>query len=409
MTGDSSISNGVEKAEQCVVDQGAAHQNAGDQGAVENGQANQDIVEQSIISRFDPKLFYRSDFYDEKADEEIFKKIEAQNEELCKEFNENRFTFSLKNMKTKKIPEFIEKFRASSFFLLCFQIKGRTKGSGKAAKTVFEQRVGPDYLKEIDAICIMLDDRHIYRFEGDEQIKQFREALARHGFEFEMERVVGICFDTKHAYKILKCCLEIDEATLRKIIWHDPKMAHWSLDPDTEEPASLMQITAEYLQLDDVEAFLANANEVMKNDPLKYSGLFRTVLLMPVMVEQRKLLKEQELFDSYINVELPALLLFGQMELTGFTFDVLLSRKSKKEWDSLINQLNQLIKDRNQEFVNVRSPQQVKAMLEKLGLYDQYVEHFPLAEGEVKENLKTGKEILEKVRAFTLGLLSTNC
>lgn len=177
-------------------------------------------------------------------------------------------------------------------------------------------------------------------------------------------------------------------------------MAHWSLDPDVTEPDSLMHIAADYLQLNDVEAFLANANEVIKGNPQELTTLFRTVLTIPIIVEQRKQLKEDNLFDSYMNVELPVLLLFGEMELTGFTLDVLLARKSKTEWNKLINKLNSKIKERNGDFVNVRSPLQVREMFEQLGLYDKYIEHFPLADGETKESLKTGREILEKVTVF---------
>lgn len=182
-TGDSLISNGIEKGQTELAEQGADEQ-------------------ATIISQFDPKLFYESDFFDASSDQRIFELIEAQNKELCEEFNENKFQFSVKNMRTKKIPDFINKFRSTDFFTLCFQIKGRTKGTGKSAKTVFDMRVGPDYLEEIDTICIMLDDRQIYRFQGDDHIEQFKKALNRHGFEFEKERVVGICFDVKHGYKV---------------------------------------------------------------------------------------------------------------------------------------------------------------------------------------------------------------
>ena len=352
------------------------------------------------MEKFDPQKFYEPLF----DDQPIFGAIERVNQEIVDLINANQFQFSVKNVKEKKLPEFIKKFEATDFFLLCFQIKPDTKGKGKAAKQVIDMRVGPDYLQKIDAMCLVLGDKTVHRFESNKQVVQFVQQLNEHGFEFKNEHVVGICYDAKHGHKILRSCFEFGEDQLQKIIWHDPKVAHWLLDPDVDEPNNLLHIADDYLQeqLNDVDAFLNDANKLIQNSDqgAMYTILFRTILLYPVMVRLRALLSERGMLDAYRNVEMPALLLFGDMELTGFTIDRLKIHASKTHWDGLIRRLTLKLQERNGGDVNPRSPQQMQELLRKAGLYEKYVEAYPLPEGMSIESLKTGREVLEKVRAL---------
>lgn len=349
--------------------------------------------------QFDPKLFYEPLFDDQK----IFESIKKQSGEIIDQMNKNEFQFSVKNVKEKRLAEFVSKFKETEFFLICFQIKPDTKGKGRSAKLVVDMNVRPEYLAKIDALCIVLGDKTIHRFENHKQVTQLVDYLIMHGFEFAKEHVVGISFDAKHTYKILKCCFEFGEDNLRKITWYDPKLAHWSLDTDVKEPENLLHIADEYLdgQLEDVDTFLADANKLIQNPEggADYSLLFRTILLYPVMVGLKALLQDRGLFESYVNIEMPALLLFGEMELTGFTIDILKLRKSKAEWQELVRKLILKLKARNGGVdLNPRSPQQVQNLLKENGLYEKYIEKYGLPEGMSIDSLKTGKEILEKVR-----------
>ena len=111
------------------------------------------------------------------------------------------------------------------------------------------------------------------------------------------------------------------------------------------------------------------------------------------------MLNERNLFNSYVNIEMPVLQLFGDMELNGFTIDICYLKKSIKEWTSLCNALDNKLKAHNDgEAVNPRSSLQVHNLLEKNGLYDKYVEQYGLPEGVSIETLKTGKDILEKMK-----------
>lgn len=86
------------------------------------------------------------------------------------------------------------------------------------------------------------------------------------------------------------------------------------------------------------------------------------------------------------------------MELKGLTLDVLYLDKAIKEWDSYIKLMQKEIKARNNGVeVNVRSPKQVQTLLKETGLYDKYIEAYNIQGVEASE-LKTGKDILEKMR-----------
>lgn len=350
----------------------------------------------SVRPKFDPQLFYEPIF----DDQSIFASIEKQNQEIIQLINANEFQFSVSSVKAKRLADFVKKFKATKFFLICFQIKPDTKGKGKSAKQVIDMKVGPNYLNKIETMCIVLGDKTIYRFDN-KAIVEFIDHLNRHGFEFENEHVVGICFDAKHAYKILSSCFEFGKENLAKIIWHDPMVAYWLLDPDEKEPVNLLYIAEDFLQeqLNDVQRFLKEANQLMQDQPeAGYSIFFRTILLYPVMARLRALLRERNLFDSYANIEMPALLLFGEMELTGLSVDVLNLRRSKTNWDALIRKLTLKLKARNGgDEINPRAPGQMRTLLDKNGLYDRYFEVFPLPEGVSKESVKTDRGTLERV------------
>lgn len=116
------------------------------------------------------------------------------------------------------------------------------------------------------------------------------------------------------------------------------KVAHWLLNPDADEPNSLFDLLPFYLQIENAKNFVRQIDETASKNK-DYRVLTQSVLLYPVMSNLRKQLVEKKLIDSYFNVEIPVLLIFGDMELTGFTIDKLCLKKSIKDWNSILTKL----------------------------------------------------------------------
>ena len=200
------------------------------------------------------------------------------------------------------------------------------------------------------------------------------------------------------------------------------------LNPDAKEPSRLLDIAPKYLDVkDDVkanylklidngtkeyrkhEARLKERNrDVEIDEAVDFESFATTLFLYPVMSKLKHLLKEKCLYESYINIELPVLIVFAQMELKGFTLDEEYMKDSFELWTGLNNQLEKRIHERlvekkiklkKERELNVREPSKVKEILHKLGLYSQYQKETNLPR-KVIESLGTGKEILDRMRLF---------
>ena len=186
--------------------------------------------ESTVITKFDPKSFYQSTFYNEEADRKCFQQIESQSNELLESINEAEFQFKVSHMKEKKLKSFIEKLKNTNLFLICFEILAEYTGKRVLKLKPTDLKVRPEYLEKIENMCIQLGDSTIYYFKSNNLIQQFVSALNRYEFEFVNENVNCVCFDSKFAYKIMKSCFEFDEKSLSKIYWYDVKCAHWLID-----------------------------------------------------------------------------------------------------------------------------------------------------------------------------------
>ena len=203
------------------------------------------------------------------------------------------------------------------------------------------------------------------------------------------------------------------------------------LNPDADEPSRLLDIVSQYLDVEDnvKTTYLKSINNSIKSY-IKYEARLKdrelrngdeeivevvdvesfasTLFIYPVMSKLKHLLKEKCLYESYINIELPVLIVFAQMELKGLTLDNRYMTDSFELWTRLNNQLEKRIHERlvkkkikqQRDYkLNVRAPREVKRILHLLGLYLQYQKETNLPDKVIK-SLKTGKEILDKMRLF---------
>ena len=112
------------------------------------------------------------------------------------------------------------------------------------------------------------------------------------------------------------------------------------LNPDADEPSRLLDIVSQYLDVEDnvKTTYLKSINNSIKSY-IKYEARLKdrelrngdevvdvesfasTLFIYPVMSKLKHLLKEKCLYESYINIELPLLIVFAQMELNGLSLD----------------------------------------------------------------------------------------
>ena len=203
------------------------------------------------------------------------------------------------------------------------------------------------------------------------------------------------------------------------------------LNPDADEPSCLLDIASEYLDVEDnvKTSYLDSINNHIKEyrkyearlkdrelrngdeeivEAVDVESFATTLFLYPVMAKLKHLLKEKSLYKSYINIELPVLIVFAQMELKGLTLDKQYMDDSFELWTNLNNELENLIhqrlvekkiKQQRERRLNVREPNEVKRILHLLGLYPQYQKETNLSAKAI-ESLGTGKEILDRMRLY---------
>ena len=332
-------------------------------------------------------------------DEKCFKIVDSIASELCGLLQEKKYQFEHREISAKKpdkFDSFVYAFQRAEVQLIYFhmepmEVKEEDFVSG-TVKKVQNTKVQPDFIDHIDLMCVMLGTTTIYHLDR-EMCKRFKQRVQADDFRIEHPTISCISFDAKFTLKMFKCCFGMSDANLAKIMWYDPKVAHWLINPDADEPDSILKIAESYMEIDQPRNFIKQCL-----DRKELSGaLGCTLLLYLVMSQLKRELKEKKLYEAYINVELPILTVFADCELNGFTLDSEYREESTTLWVKLVEDLRKLIYKRSGERdLNVRSPELVKKVLKKLGLYAKLRSEYGLSFASDKMN--TGKEILEKMR-----------
>lgn len=342
-----------------------------------------------------------------KQDDQCFEIVDEVSKEICKQIQTTRtYEFDFRNISQRdKLNSFVDKFRKEELLLIYFKMKLMVVEEkdflGGKQKKMQNTKVQPGFLDKIEWMCVMFGTKGsrpttVYKLNR-KMCQKLKERIARDDFEFERSSVVCISFDAKFTQKMFKCCFAMSDRSLSKIIWHDPKVAHWLLNPDANEPEQIMEIAEEYLtpMVDQARNFMIKCRNLELQDAL----LPNTLLLYPVMWKLKQMLDEKSLYESYINVELPILSVFAKCELNGFTLDHEYSRNCTNLWIQLIKTLEDLIRKKcGRGQLNVRSPQDVQKVLRNLNLYKKYKEFYGLEPNFSEEKLKTGKDVLDKMR-----------
>jgi len=90
---------------------------------------------------------------------------------------------------------------------------------------------------------------------------------------------------------------------------------------------------------------------------LNEDDTFKTsfILIEPLFSILTRSLIENQLFDHYVHVEVPYLLVFGKMETNSFSVDKLYLRKAMSEWGSSLTLHEQELKKQNDyQHVNIK-------------------------------------------------------
>jgi len=376
---------------------------------------------EATTNKLNNKLFYDSP-YNQGVDERCFQKVDLQAYEICNQINANNLDYMIKVIEKKKMATFIRKLESTELFIchvkLTSQIVKEKDFISNAERTCQDTRVTPEWLEKIETMCFLFGTQTIYCLNSNQKVRIFREHLITSRFEFKQKLVTAICWDAKVVYKILRSCIGFSDQNLKKIYWHDPKIAHWMIDPDSKDPDNFLEIARIHLDISNKDTYFRkikrNIDEYQRKkdkSPEKDPEMLVTSLLIyPVMSKLKHLLKEKLLYVSYINVELPVLIIFAKMELKGFTLNRNELNRCIDKWIKLNDKLEILIhnyliskniKTPNEKRLNVRNPREVRPIFHRLGLYDELVKRpeFRINK-KAAEKLKTGKDVLEKMRTF---------
>lgn len=91
----------------------------------------------------------------------------------------------------------------------------------------------------------------------------------------------------------------------------------WCMDSDIKEPIGIMTILEDYLKVDKLHEFTEKIRD--SNTNRDQSALNHTILLYPIMLNLMELLYEKQLYDNYVHIELPSIILFASKFLSNFS------------------------------------------------------------------------------------------
>ncbi|KAI0241808.1 hypothetical protein LSAT2_018240 [Lamellibrachia satsuma] len=228
------------------------------------------------------------------------------------------------------------------------------------------------------------------------RLQAVRTVLQHHSASAPCTKVI---FDLKRHYKLLSqvcgICLEGP--------FEDPKVANWMLDPDAKE-SPLHRLVKSFIpfELPLLQCVTSGVGtgSLALGAAGSASGRVRAavecVLIRHIMQQLHTELQNQQLYNSFVSVEMPSVLVLARMELNGMGFSETECDTQRHLIEARIVSLEREAYDLAGHVFSLASPSDIAQVLyRELCLRDTAVQRQP---GK-KSTLSTAKDVLERMKS----------
>lgn len=252
----------------------------------------------------------------------------------------------------------------------------------------------PVNIRAILSLCIMTEKNSYCIDEKDiEKIKPIliSDEVQKCGFDIKEDYIALLAYDIE-----------------MKNVYFDSKIAEYLFDPDAGS-YDISNLSASYSlpEIDSAEAFFGKGKNKKVITSFNKKEIEPYYLQMMYIVKgaiekQTEKIKAWDMSSLFFDVEMPLVTVLGDMQYAGVAIDKTALLDAKKEFSSVIMQLEKDIYQlANQEF-NINSPKQLgKVLFEDLGLpTGKKTKTGYSTDAKVLENLIDAHPIVEKILSY---------
>ena len=252
----------------------------------------------------------------------------------------------------------------------------------------------PVNIRAILSLCIMTEKNSYSIDEKDiEKIKPIliSDEVQKCGFDIKEDYIALLAYDIE-----------------MKNVYFDSKIAQYLFDPDASS-YDISNLSASYSlpEIDSAEAFFGKGKNKKVITSFNKKEIEPYYLQMMYIVKgaiekQTEKIKAWDMSSLFFDVEMPLVTVLGDMQYVGVAIDKAALLDAKKEFSSVIMQLEKDIYQlANQEF-NINSPKQLgKVLFEDLGLpTGKKTKTGYSTDAKVLENLIDAHPIVEKILSY---------
>ncbi|MBS6063323.1 MAG: DNA polymerase I [Peptostreptococcaceae bacterium] len=252
----------------------------------------------------------------------------------------------------------------------------------------------PVNIRAILSLCIMTEKNSYCIDEKDiEKIKPIliSDEVQKCGFDIKEDYIALLAYDIE-----------------MKNVYFDSKIAQYLFDPDASS-YDISNLSASYSlpEIDSAEAFFGKGKNKKVITSFNKKEIEPYYLQMMYIVKgaiekQTEKIKAWDMSSLFFDVEMPLVTVLGDMQYAGVAIDKAALLDAKKEFSSVIMQLEKDIYQlANQEF-NINSPKQLgKVLFEDLGLpTGKKTKTGYSTDAKVLENLIDAHPIVEKILSY---------
>ena len=252
----------------------------------------------------------------------------------------------------------------------------------------------PVNIRAILSLCIMTEKNSYCIDEKDiEKIKPIliSDEVQKCGFDIKEDYIALLAYDIE-----------------MKNVYFDSKIAEYLFDPDASS-YDISNLSAGYSlpEIDSAEAFFGKGKNKkvitsFNKKEIEPYYLQMMYIVKGVIEKQTEKIKAWDMNSLFFDVEMPLVTVLGDMQYAGVAIDKTALLDAKKEFSSVIMQLEKDIYQlANQEF-NINSPKQLgKVLFEDLGLpAGKKTKTGYSTDAKVLENLIDAHPIVEKILSY---------
>lgn len=252
----------------------------------------------------------------------------------------------------------------------------------------------PVNIRAILSLCIMTEKNSYCIDEKDiEKIKPIliSDEVQKCGFDIKEDYIALLAYDIE-----------------MKNVYFDSKIAQYLFDPDASS-YDISNLSAGYSlpEIDSAEAFFGKGKNKkvitsFNKKEIEPYYLQMMYIVKGVIEKQTEKIKAWDMNSLFFDVEMPLVTVLGDMQYAGVAIDKTALLDAKKEFSSVIMQLEKDIYQlANQEF-NINSPKQLgKVLFEDLGLpAGKKTKTGYSTDAKVLENLIDAHPIVEKILSY---------